>query len=129
MSDLAANFGASVKESVSAEASPSPRTDGFASEAAAPGAQGAAKGGKDSTNTATLAEARARLERALLRLETVVGEDGAQRGDGADREALAALRLRLEDLTRENDRLQNTHRLLAERLDTTIARIQRLLQG
>lgn len=82
--------------------------------------------------------AGARLESALSRLEDALREKAqrdlaaeAQR-DAKEREledATAALQRRIDALTTENDQLRRKHELLGERLDATIDRIKRLMQG
>lgn len=65
---------------------------------------------------ANLHQATERLQAALDRLEQAVGEEPAKAGQ--------SLRAALDSARRENAQLQKVARTVADRLDTTIARLK-----
>lgn len=67
---------------------------------------------------ATLAQAQARISRALDRVEAALQRDSAESENPANE---------LAQLRRENDSLRSNARTVSERLDGAIARIRALL--
>ncbi|TCS63140.1 hypothetical protein [Varunaivibrio sulfuroxidans] len=124
---------------------------GLVAERTATARPGAGQDGKDASETsedaqtmdaqvsdAQVSDVKARLESALARLENALHEKaerdlatGSDPADGGLKNGgvSAELQRRLDVLTTENDRLQRKHQLLGERLDATIDRIKRLMQG
>lgn len=69
---------------------------------------------------ANLEEATERLQRALISLDEAVGENTSRN---------AALRGDVDVVKEENTRLKDALESLSERLDSTIERVQKMMEG